>query len=247
MVWRKGEVPDAWKEAEGIFTPKKRNSKSVNHQFRLISLLNVEGKIFFPILARTLTLFLTANKYINTSVQKGGVSGFSSCAEHISAITQLIREAGKKDLTVVWLDLADAYGSISHQLIYTALTLYHVHSHVQKIITSYLDGTKFRFSVGDQLTCWQKLENRIVTGCTVSLRETREQPKTVRDTFAIHPRVHGRSHPHYNHPCTGKMDVDSPDRCHIMGQDEVQGRKVQISDHQELNTAIDIVTTEPKG
>jgi len=65
-------VPEAWKEAEGIFTHKERNSKNVN-QFRTISLLNVEGKIFFAILARRLTSFLTANKYINTYVQKGGV------------------------------------------------------------------------------------------------------------------------------------------------------------------------------
>ena len=35
--------------------------------------------------------------------------------------------------------------------------------------TLYLDGIKLRFSVGDQLMGWQKLENRIVTGCTVSL------------------------------------------------------------------------------
>jgi len=35
--------------------------------------------------------------------------------------------------------------------------------------TSYLDGIKLRFSVGDQLTKWQKLEKGIVTGCTVSV------------------------------------------------------------------------------
>ncbi|XP_060556916.1 uncharacterized protein LOC132717462 [Ruditapes philippinarum] len=121
VVWRKGEIPDAWKEAEGILTPKERNSKNVN-QFRTISLLNVEGKIFFAILARRLTSYLTSNKYINTSIQKGGVPGFSGCVEHTSAISQLIREAkaGKKNLTVVWLDLANAYSSIPHQLIYTS-------------------------------------------------------------------------------------------------------------------------------
>ena len=90
VVWRKGEVPEAWKEAEGIFTPKERNSKNVN-QFRTISLLNVEGKIFFAILARRFTSVLTANKYINTSIQKGCVPGFSCCVEHTSGITQLIR------------------------------------------------------------------------------------------------------------------------------------------------------------
>ena len=170
VVWRKGDVPASWKEVEGIFTPKERNSKTVN-QFRTILLLNVEGKIFFAILAKRLTSFLTGNPYIDTSVQKGGVPGFSGCVEHTSAITQLIHEAkkGRKDLTVVWLDLANAYGSIPHQLIYKALQHYHVDGHIQKIITSYLDGIQLRFTVGDQLTRWQKLEKGIVTGCTVSV------------------------------------------------------------------------------
>jgi hypothetical protein len=102
VVRKKGEIPDTWKEAEGTFTPKERNSKSVN-QFRTISLLNVEGKIFFAILARSLTSYLTSNKYINTSIQKGGVPRFSSFVKHTSAISQLIREpkTGKKNLTVV--------------------------------------------------------------------------------------------------------------------------------------------------
>ena len=113
VVWRKGEVTEAWKEAEGIFTPKERNSKTVN-QFRTISLLNVEGKLFFAVLARRLTSFLTDNAYIDTSVQKEGIPGFSGCVEHTSAITQLILETkyAKKDLTVVWLNLVNAYGSI---------------------------------------------------------------------------------------------------------------------------------------
>ena len=109
VVWWKGDVPASWKEAEGIFTPKERNFKTVN-QFRTISLLNVEGKIFFAILAKRLTSFLTGNSYIDTSVQKGGVPGFSGCVEHTSASTQLMHEAkkGRKDLNVVWLDLANA-------------------------------------------------------------------------------------------------------------------------------------------
>ena len=73
-------------------------------------------EISFAILAKRLTSFLTGNTCIDTSVQKEGVSLFSSCIEYTSAITQLIREAkeGRKDLTVVWLDLVSAYGSIPH-------------------------------------------------------------------------------------------------------------------------------------
>ena len=66
---RKGKVPECWQQAEGIFTPKEKGSKHVT-DFRTISLQNVEGKIFFAVLARRMTRFLTANQYIDTSVQK---------------------------------------------------------------------------------------------------------------------------------------------------------------------------------
>lgn len=56
---------------------------------------------------------------VNTSCQKGGIPGLSGCLEHTCVLNQLIREAkeSKGNLMVVWLDLANAYGSIPHDLI----------------------------------------------------------------------------------------------------------------------------------
>ncbi|XP_052268662.1 uncharacterized protein LOC127870041 [Dreissena polymorpha] len=149
VIWRKGKVPDCWQQAEGIFTPKEKGSKHVT-EFRTISLLNVEGKIFFADLARRMTTFLTTNQYIDTSI---------------------IREAkvNANDLTVVWLDLANAYGSIPHKLIEEAMKHYHIPEHIQGIINGYFDGIQPRFSIGDQTTPWQRLEKGIVTGCTISV------------------------------------------------------------------------------
>ena len=150
VIWRKGTIPPEWQTAEGIFTPKEKDSKDVT-QFRTISLLNVEGKIFFSVLSRRLSSYLLNNKYIDTAVQRGGVPGFSGCIEHTSAISQLIREAkvNQNDLTVVWLDLANAYGTVPHQLIEITLEHYHVSCHIQGIIVKYLEG---RFKVGDKRT-----------------------------------------------------------------------------------------------
>ena len=54
------------------------------------------------------------NKYTDTSVQKEEIPGFSNYFEHTRAITKLLHETmiKHKDLTLVWLDLANAYGSI---------------------------------------------------------------------------------------------------------------------------------------
>ncbi|XP_069108263.1 uncharacterized protein [Argopecten irradians] len=69
VVWRKGRIPSCWQAAEGCFVPKEENSKGLG-QFRTISLLNVGGKIFFSILARRMTTYMTSNEYVDTSEQK---------------------------------------------------------------------------------------------------------------------------------------------------------------------------------
>lgn len=78
----------------------------------------MEGKIFFSIVARRLADILSRINYIDTSVQKGGIAGVPGCLP-AGVVTQLIREAqeNKGDLTVLWLDLANAYGSIPHKLV----------------------------------------------------------------------------------------------------------------------------------
>ncbi len=91
VVWRKNHLPDSFLIAEGCFVPKQEDSSSLK-DFCTISLLNVEGKVFFGILAKRLTQFLINNKYIDTSVQKGGVPGVPGCIEHNSVISKIIED-----------------------------------------------------------------------------------------------------------------------------------------------------------
>ena len=69
----------------------------------------------------------------------------------------------------MWLDLANAYGSIPHELIETSLDHYHIQGHVKGLIKSYFGDIKLRFTVGNVTTRWQPLEKGIVTGCTLSV------------------------------------------------------------------------------
>ncbi|GFO18905.1 polyprotein [Plakobranchus ocellatus] len=119
--------------AEGVHIPKEQDSRGIN-QFRPISLLNVEGKIFFSVMASRLTKYLTENRYINTSVQKGGIPGVSGCLEHATMIWEATQrpKSEKLNLDVVWLDLANAFGSVSHEMIQLALRMYHVPEVIQE-------------------------------------------------------------------------------------------------------------------
>ena len=55
-----------------------------------------------------------------------------------------------------------------HQLIESAMELYHIPEKVQGIARSYFGGMKIRFTVDDYTTSWPKVEKGIVTGCTIS-------------------------------------------------------------------------------
>ncbi|XP_052268375.1 uncharacterized protein LOC127869754 [Dreissena polymorpha] len=103
--------------------------------------------------------------------QKGGVPGLSCCIEHTCAISQLIRRAkiNKTDLTVVRLDVANAYGTVPHQVIEFALKHHHVPEHIQSIVRSYYRNINMRFTTKNYTTSWIQLQKGIVTGCTVSV------------------------------------------------------------------------------
>ncbi|CAC5418547.1 unnamed protein product [Mytilus coruscus] len=117
-----------------------------------------------------MTKYMVDNSYIDTSMLKGGIAGFSGCVEHTSVRSQLIHEAKtrKKNLAVVWLDLANAYGSVPHKLIEMAMDHYHIPDHIKKIVQKYFGGIQLRLTVDIKTTAWQKLEKGVVTGCTIS-------------------------------------------------------------------------------
>ncbi|KAK0146192.1 Retrovirus-related Pol polyprotein from type-2 retrotransposable element R2DM [Merluccius polli] len=49
-AWQKKMIPKAWRRAGGVLIPKEKDAVNIS-QFRPISLLNVEGKIFFSVIA----------------------------------------------------------------------------------------------------------------------------------------------------------------------------------------------------
>ncbi|GFO00946.1 reverse transcriptase [Plakobranchus ocellatus] len=162
------KISKEWMTVEGVYIPKEQDSRGIN-QFRPISLLNVEGKIFFSVMASCLTKYLTENGYRNTSVQKGGIPGVSGCLEHATMIWEAIQRAKseKLNLDVVWLDLANAYGSVPHEMIQLALRMYHVPEVIQVMLDDYFRGFHMRFSTNNYTTNWINLEVGIAMGCTI--------------------------------------------------------------------------------
>lgn len=168
-AWKTRHISREWKKANGVYIPKEQNSADIS-QFRPISLLNVEGKIFFSVMAKRLTAYLLDNGYVDTSVQKGGVPGFPGCLEHATMIWEAIQRAKKEkqNLYVIWLDLANAYGSVPHQMLWQALQMYHVPPEIATMLERYFQGFTARFSTKEYTTAWIELQVGIAMGCTIS-------------------------------------------------------------------------------
>ena len=74
--------------------------------------------------------YMLLNGYMDKNIQKAFINGIPGCFEHQAKLATAIQEARRKhrSLTVCWLDLANAYGSVHHQLIHFTLNHYHAPS-----------------------------------------------------------------------------------------------------------------------
>ncbi|XP_072181288.1 uncharacterized protein [Diadema setosum] len=169
VLWRERIVPVSWCVAEGVYIPKERDAKGIG-QFRPISLLNVDGKILFSVLARRLSAFVMKNKFVDTSIQKAGIPGFPGCTEHVQMIWESIQRCKreKEDVDVIWLDLANAYGSVPHRYLSFALEFFWVPRVIREMVQSYYSQFRMRFTTQTYTTEWQALEIGIPMGCPVS-------------------------------------------------------------------------------
>ena len=78
-------------------------------------------------------------------------------------------KTNKKDLDVIWLDLANTYGSVSHQMILLSLQMYHIPDEISKMVGTHFNGFLVRFATKEYTTNWNRFEVGIATGCAVSL------------------------------------------------------------------------------
>lgn len=67
------------------------------------------------------------------------------------------------DLVVLWLDLANAYGSIPHKLVELALHRHHVSSKIKVLILDYYHNFRLRETSGSETSDWHRLGKGIIT------------------------------------------------------------------------------------
>lgn len=168
------KVPLKWRISDGVFIPKVENPDTtmIDGQYRQIALMNVEAKLFWSMISRKLyNHLIKENKFIDTTVQKGSIQGMPGCWEHTAMVWSALKDARERGSSVatIWLDLANAYGSVPHSLILFALKRYGVPEKWVKLVANYYDGLWGRSTAGDTVSSWHRYEKGIFAGCTVSV------------------------------------------------------------------------------
>ena len=172
-AFRSGHIPLCWRVNDGIMIPKVAAPvSSAIGDFRQIALLNVEGKLFWSLVADRLYKYLVVNNgFISAAIQKGSMRRVAGCWEHTAMMWSALKDAkkSKESMAVLWLDLANAYGSVPHKLIVFALRRYQVPEDWISLIMAYYDGMWGRTTASGVSSEWVLYERGIFAGCTISV------------------------------------------------------------------------------
>ena len=142
-VLQNGTPPATWGESIiKLFHKKGLATNPTN--FCPIALSNTVAKTFHLILSHTTTKFLTENKHIDPSIQKAFLPGVSGCTEHNCVMSETIKHIKhmKKTLHITFFDLADAFGSLPHDVILMSLQQNHFPQEIQEYFINFYPNIK---------------------------------------------------------------------------------------------------------
>ena len=144
LCWTTKCVPSQWKVGviKLLGKPAAQQDPSSPSNFRPIALTSCLGKVYTSILKQRWQHFMVSNGYLNTTIQKAFVDGIPGCSEHHLKLLAMLEEARTKhkSIAICWLDIANAYGSVHHNLIRFALDHYHAPAHFTDIISNLYTG-----------------------------------------------------------------------------------------------------------
>ena len=140
-VLHSGVPPKSWSESVIKLVHKKGDTKDPSN-FRMIALTNCIGKLYHLLLLRRFTTFLTENNYVDKKMQKAFLPGINGCIEHNMCLDEIVKDVKhkKRTLHITFFDLADAFGSVPHNLITETLRRNNFPSEIQYYINQFYEN-----------------------------------------------------------------------------------------------------------
>ena len=128
---------------------------------------------------------MLCNGYMDRNIQNAFLPSTPGCTEHHSKLAGVLSEArnNHKSLTICWLDLANAYGSVHHRLIDFALSHYHAPPKFKHMVSSLYSGLVAQVSTANWSTTALPLQVGVYQGDPLSVSIFNTVINTLVDTL----------------------------------------------------------------
>ena len=165
-IWKKGEVPQDFKDAS-IVSLFKKGKRSLCDNYRGISLLSVAGKILARVIINRINLHLTD---LVCSESQCGFRKGRGTTDMVFCLRQLQEKSRehRKPLYMAFIDLTKAFDTVSRQALWIVLEKLGLPTQMRKIIRSFHDGMLAQIIHGGILSEAFHVDNGTKQGCVLA-------------------------------------------------------------------------------
>lgn len=167
IVWQKEVTPKAW--AGIVLIPKEKDVKDIS-QSDPCSFSTLRGKSFSaeshwgcPLTWKgTITLIQLYRKqgFLGSLVAWSVQVCFGTRSKQLRRTNETFH--------VIFLDLANAFSSVPHKLLWKSFKFFHVLESITTLVKAYFQDLQLCFATPNFTTAWQCLDVGIMAGCTIS-------------------------------------------------------------------------------
>jgi len=163
------QVPNNWQSFRTVMIPKPQKADYTKVEaWRPIALLPTSYKILSGVLSKRLSPWLARH---HISPAQKALAHAEGTMEHAYVTQTILDDANrrKKPLAMVWLDIADAFGSVRHDALFDLL--HHIgldNDSVELIKALYTNNSTF-YSCGDATTDMISVTKGVRQGCPLSM------------------------------------------------------------------------------
>lgn len=161
-----------------IYKDSKAGPKDDVESFRkIIAIPNIVNH-FHRILALRLTDYLVANKYIDSTIQKGGIPGQKfSILQQIYKLKCVLKHSVNKQTefgephrkcAVMFLDVSNAFGNVDRNNLYKVMEKYGIDKNLINYHREYYDNLQYYMQTKDWTSDTMKWETGLMQGCPLS-------------------------------------------------------------------------------
>ena len=143
-------VPGVWKRSRVIPIHKKGETTDYSN-FRPISLISTLYRLFTGVLSQRLNMVASSLGWLSPE-QKGFLPGVQGIQEHTQLLQTAIEmaEDKRRPMSVAWLDLCNAFGSIPHAILKELFESLPIPAELRRLLNDLYSGNVMDFVVGNE-------------------------------------------------------------------------------------------------